>query len=294
MPRLTLKLPQKLNRVEIIRGKDLKPTDYFSFIPLDKIPIEKELNAIFETEVAELRNQETEKELFIDENIPIIHQYYHEISFIEQLKPVPLLLDKLPIDSLPLEEVRVQVQQSYEKGFKDGQEVTRDLFSDEFLRQQQWVKKFDTLSNKLRASYTDELKKLEELIISLGMMTAKHILEAEITKNSDLVINQVKKAIYEAEKDTIFKIMLHPANIEILENVKSDLLNSGVSHSRIEIIADSSIGEGGCILDTSAGIIDAKIDTQLKVIKTKLESIPKSSLLDTNPEDFGFDTNEFS
>ncbi len=292
MPRLTLKMPQKLSRVEIIRGKDLKPTDYFSFIPLDKIPIEQDINVIFDAEVADLRNQDNELEMFINEDIPIIHQYLHDITFSEQLKPVSLLLDKLPIESLPLEEVQIQVQQAYEKGFKDGQEVTRDLFSDEFLRHQGWVKRFDELSNKLRASYTNELKKVEDLIITLGMMAAKHILEAEVTHNSDIVIGQVRKAIYEAENDTIFKIMINPENIEILENVKSSLLNSG--SSRIEIVADSLVEAGGCVLDTSAGIIDAKITTQLSVIKAKLESIPKSALIDTNPEDYGFDTNEFS
>lgn len=292
MPRLKLKLPQKLSRVEIIRGKDLKPTDYFSFLPLDKIPLDEELNMIFEQEVAELRNQETEREFFIDEDIPIIHQYYHDITFTEQLKPVQISLDKLPIDSVPLEEVQIQVQQSYEKGFKDGQEVTRDLFSDEFKRHQEWVKKFDILSNKLRASYTDELNKLEEMIISLGIMTAKHILQTEISANSDIVINQVKKAIYEAENDTIFKIMLHPENIEILEKVKSSLVNA--DNRRFELIADRSVDVGACVLDTSAGTIDGRLDTQLNVIKTKLESIPKSSAMDISPESLGLDINEFN
>ena len=293
MPRLTLKLPQKLSRVEIIRGKDLKPTDYFAFIPLDKIPLEEELSAIFEAEVAELRNKETEREIFIEQDLPIIHQYYHEISYSEQLKPIPISLEKLPIDSLPLEEVQKQVQQAYEKGFIDGQEVTRDMFSDELLRHQQWVRHFDTLSNKLRASYTNELKKLEEMIISLGIMAAEHILQSEVTNNSEIVINQVKKSIYEAESDTIFKISIHPDNIDILNQVKSSLINSSANNAQIELVADSSIDKGGCVLDTSAGIIDARLSTQLNVIKTKLSDLPQNSIMDNNPEEFGYDDKEY-
>ena len=43
--------------------------------------------------------------------------------------------------------------------------------------------------------------------------------------------------------------------------------------AKINIIADPSIEDGGCIFQTNNGIVDASIDTQLEIIKKALEGI---------------------
>lgn len=293
MPRLKLRLPKKLTRVEIIRGKDLKQEDYFAYLPLDKMPAEEYHQEIFEAEVAELRNVETELEIFQTENIPINQQFYQEIKFSEQLTPVQIALDKLPEDVLPLDEVRRQVQEAYDKGFTDGQDVTRDFFRDEMMRHQEWVRRFDVITEKLRHQYSKELVKLEEMIVSLGLMSAEHILQNEVSYNSQIVVQQVRKAIAEVDNETIFGIRVHPDSYDVLNQVKSRLLSSPAESLKIQIQADESIDEGGCLLETSSGIIDAKLRTQLATLKRRFDSVPPSSILDSSPEEFGFDPDEF-
>jgi len=41
--------------------------------------------------------------------------------------------------------------------------------------------------------------------------------------------------------------------------------------AKINIIADPSIEDGGCVFQTNNGIVDASIDTQLEIIKKALE-----------------------
>lgn len=293
MPRLRLKLPKKLTRVEIIRGKELKTEDYFAYLPLDKMPLEEYFQEIYETEVAELRDKETELEIFQENNIPIYQKFYHEINFSEQTAPVPISLDKLPEEVVPIEEVKRQVQEAYEKGFKDGQEVTRDFFTDEMMRHQEWVRRFDTITEKLRHQYSKELVKLEDMIISLGMISAEHILQSEVTYNSQIVVQQVKKAIAEVDNESIFRILVHPESYEVLNQVKSKLLSSPAESMKIQIQSDDSIDKGGCLLETSSGIIDGKLRTQLATIKQRLDSVPPTQILDSSPEEFGFDPDEF-
>ena len=43
--------------------------------------------------------------------------------------------------------------------------------------------------------------------------------------------------------------------------------------AKVNIIADPSIEEGGCIFQTNNGIVDASIDTQLEIIKKAIEGI---------------------
>ena len=44
-------------------------------------------------------------------------------------------------------------------------------------------------------------------------------------------------------------------------------------YNKVNIIADPSIEEGGCIFQTNNGIVDASIDTQLEIIKKAIEGI---------------------
>jgi flagellar assembly protein FliH len=43
---------------------------------------------------------------------------------------------------------------------------------------------------------------------------------------------------------------------------------------QLEIIEDRRVGRGGCVIETSAGTIDARIDTQFEQIADKLGVIP--------------------
>ena len=43
--------------------------------------------------------------------------------------------------------------------------------------------------------------------------------------------------------------------------------------SKINIVSDPSIEEGGCVFQTNNGIVDASIDTQLEIIKKALEGM---------------------
>ena len=43
--------------------------------------------------------------------------------------------------------------------------------------------------------------------------------------------------------------------------------------AKISVVADPSIEEGGCVLETNNGIVDASIDTQIEIIKKALEGI---------------------
>ena len=43
--------------------------------------------------------------------------------------------------------------------------------------------------------------------------------------------------------------------------------------AKITVVGDDSIAEGGCILNTNNGIVDASLDTQLDIIKEALKGM---------------------
>jgi flagellar assembly protein FliH len=116
---------------------------------------------------------------------------------------------------------------------------------------------------------------MEESIVTLAIMVAEKIIEQEITGNSEIVIRQVKKALESLDNETIFKIHIHPENIDVLEQAKSQLFTDAELRAKVQLIPDTSVDAGGCILETSAGTIDARIRSQLDKLSNQIEDIAK-------------------
>lgn len=273
MPSVKLTFPKKLARVEIIQSKDLMNEDYFAYLPIVDTSAYRFSPEIFDAEIAELRNIDSEKEIFKMLDIPIQQTFYREVSFTDQRRPIKISLNKLPQSTILLSEAKAKIQEAYNKGLKDGQEITEDYFKDEMNRHRIWVKNFDSIAMDLRAKYTAELRSMEESIVSLAMITAEHILMNELKSNPRLITEQAEKVLREIDNETIFKIRVNPKNLQILEEVSSSLL-AGYDAGKVKIEADDNVDLLGCILETSSGKIEATLITQLNKIKEKLESLP--------------------
>lgn len=273
MKSVKLTFPQKLERVEIISAKDFSAEDYFEYIPLTIEPEDKFEPLVFDEEIATLRNIEKEKELFDTLDIPIQQTFYREAHFTDQNRKSRISLAKLPKDTILLSEAQAKIQEAYDSGFKEGQEITEDYYADEINKQESILRNFDIIVNKLRKEYSQEIKRLEESVVSLAIIAAEHIISEQFTNSESLVIKQVRKVLQEIDNETIFKISVNPKNIAVLEEVQSTLLN-GYNTKNLVIEGDENIDIIGCVFETSTGKIDARLKTQLNKLQTKLNAIP--------------------
>jgi flagellar assembly protein FliH len=186
-------------------------------------------------------------------------------------QPVQISLKKVSEPTLSIADAKIEIQSAYDKGFADGQEASEISYQNEIQKYKEWINRIDSVSKELRSDYTKQIDSLEQVVLPTAIVIAKHILGAELTVNPELVLSQVKKAVAMAEEDTIFKIFCHPEDVEILNLTDSYLTANKSNGSKIEILSDNSITKGGCILQTSAGIIDASIESQLQRIMESLE-----------------------
>ncbi len=268
MPHVILKIPKKLKDARIIHSEDIIESRELDSeegaAPGDK--------SFREYDYEEIENlpDEDEDEINSDEPEPEVPVFYHTYSINNYNTPIELSPEKFESYDIDLEEVKVRVQDAYNQGFADGQETTAATFKTQIQRHHEWLKNMDSVVNELRAQYASEIENLEDTVVKLSIMAAEHILGREATSNSEIVIEQVKKAIKSLDEDKVFKIHIHPDNIEILESVKSELTSDKSQIKDVEIVSNETVGKGGCILETSAGMVDARLKTQLEQLEKSL------------------------
>lgn len=273
MPTLKLKLKKPFTSIKayVPKGEEFWEEDEsLKEKKIERIPVEEQISSF------EQIRKIPEKPIFIQE---------YKIS--DSNQPVPIDLHNIPDETtVPIEQVKLEIQSAYNNGFEDGQKVTRTTFEMEIQKQQEWLRRFDSVIEEFKSHYFEQIKNLEASIVPLAKMIAEAILQRELKTNPSTIIEQVKKALGIVTNDIIFKIYLHPSNVEILEEVKSSLIKENSSISQAKIIADDNIDEFGCILETSVGIIDTTLKAQLDMLANHLQNAPQLEY----DMDIGYDT----
>ena len=75
-----------------------------------------------------------------------------------------------------------------------------------------------------------------------------------------------------SKNESKITIRVRPQSVQFIKDTLPNITYQYGIDSKINIISDPSIEEGGCILQTNNGIVDASIDTQIEIIKKALES----------------------
>lgn len=105
-------------------------------------------------------------------------------------------------------------------------------------------------------------------ILEISIDIAKKIVKKEIEQDPQILLDSILEVLNTLSKDeTRVSIKVNPSQATLAkENLPEIIASTGIE-AKVNIISDGTIDVGSCILQTSNGIVDATIDTQLEIIK---------------------------
>ena len=109
-------------------------------------------------------------------------------------------------------------------------------------------------------------------ILEISVDIAKSIIKKELETDPQVLINNiidVLKSVSKSEQKV--SIRVKPQAVQFVKDTLPSITYEYGIESKINVIADPSIEEGGCVFQTNNGIVDASIDTQLEIIKKAIE-----------------------
>lgn len=111
-------------------------------------------------------------------------------------------------------------------------------------------------------------------ILDISIKVAEKIIKKEVESDKSVLESIVKDALKSLAKDEN-KIILkvNSTDVEYTKEIVPQLLSSGQLEAKIFVTGDKDVEEGSAIIETSNGIIDANIGTQLEIIKEAFKQI---------------------
>ena len=111
-------------------------------------------------------------------------------------------------------------------------------------------------------------------ILEISVDIAKKIIKKEVESDPQVLVNTIVDVLKPVSKrEPKINIRVKPQAIQFIKDTLPNITYEYGIDAKVNIIADPSIEEGGCIFQTNNGIVDASIDTQLEIIKKAIEGI---------------------
>lgn len=174
-------------------------------------------------------------------------------------------------------------QQGYDEGRKSGYadgELQANLDHDAKVKQEVQILlagKLETIVPAIRSA-VEQIQTAQQSFLLLWEQSALHVAAAianraisrQLPEMVDVPLRLLREALELAVGCSQMKIRLNPTDYETLGPQIDTLISELSGAAEVEISPDIRISQGGCVLETSLGTIDQRIESRLERIKMEL------------------------
>lgn len=165
-------------------------------------------------------------------------------------------------------------QVGFDEGYRQGAAQAESALRKEYDEMLAEARSILELSYKLKQQIIQES---EPFLIELSTSIAEKIIVRQLSLEPGWVIEFIQKILARRREKGIITLCVAPSQFAYIQDAREELITSIDSQAELEIIPDSSVQDQGCVIRSSYGSIDARIDTQLKEIKSTLQQLALQS-----------------
>lgn len=165
-----------------------------------------------------------------------------------------------------------QLKQHYEHGYAEGQKAALEKLEKEYS--EKLLRKFEDVGiifkeiDEKMAAYSESF---EKIVVSLALIIAEKVVRKEILQSS-MIIEVLQDSLRRIIGANRVIVKINPVDLQIL-NTESEGLFNDDSFSKIKFEPDEKIEQGGCLVETEIGSVDARVTSQFGEVKKNLEAI---------------------
>ena len=221
----------------------------YKFKEIDSIE-EKDIKPIEKTIETPKNEQENNQNEIVEKLLSKIEELSNHISAAQQKFDTQIQECNQRIEI----EKKEAYENGYKQGFEEGKKQCESEFNEKIKLLEESIKKIDNINE----IFEEKILSVEKELISVALDIAKEVIQKEISKESSEVAYNLAKALMEDIKEaTKIKIKVNPKDAEYLKD----------KFDNVEIIPDSAIKEGGVVIMSDLGNIDAEVMERFKNVK---------------------------
>lgn len=154
-------------------------------------------------------------------------------------------------------------QEAYALGLSEGKKEAFDASSKEInARLQELDQTLVAISDLKKELTLQNEAHIAKLAFHIAEKLAYHTIEA----NHDVVVEVIRKAVELAQIEEEVTVQVAPTQLEFLNKLKTETGREYEFLKKIKLVSSDGVKEGGCIIETNYGHIDARFDERVKQV----------------------------
>jgi flagellar assembly protein FliH len=149
-----------------------------------------------------------------------------------------------------------------EVGFTEGKEEVARL-----------VQRTQIILERAQDKRAEILAETEQQIIDLVRLISRKVIKVISENQRNVVISNVVQALRKVKGRGNILIRVNMVDLKLATDHKKDFIEQVEGAKSIQIVEDTKVDPGGCVIETDFGEIDARISSQLAELEQKILEI---------------------
>lgn len=159
---------------------------------------------------------------------------------------------------------------AFKKGFEEGQEAG---FKEGKAEVERLTDRLHAIIERALDKRGEILEKTEAEIVELVLLVAKKVVKVISENQKNVVVQNIVQALRKLRTRSEVTIRVNLADLQLVTEHAKDFVAMAENAKHIQIVEDTTVDRGGCIIETDFGEIDARISSQLHELEEKILDI---------------------
>lgn len=173
-----------------------------------------------------------------------------------------------------LQEANIEKEQlkssAYQEGYKEGNELG---YSDGQNEVNRLVERVHKIVESVMVRRDEILCETEQQIVELVLLMTRKVVKTISENQKTIVLSNILAALKKIRSRGTVTLRVNVDDIKLTTAHVDEFIKRIENVNGINIIEDSTVDKGGCIVETDFGAIDARISSQLAELETKIMEV---------------------
>jgi type III secretion protein L len=132
---------------------------------------------------------------------------------------------------------------------------------------QHGLREWNSAISEVNAARDKYMADSELELIRLAVRIAQKIIGAELRLNPEAIVSLAREGMQSLGPERSLTLRVAPDSLELMRDRIHSLRETAGPRRSIEVVPDRTVGPGGCIVESEYGVIDARLETQIRCME---------------------------
>ena len=173
------------------------------------------------------------------------------------------------------EELETQTRSTLDDEKKEALEQGREAgrqegYADGKVEVQRLIERTQTVLERAQDKRGDILAETEQEVINLVLLMTRKVVKVIADSQREVIVSNVEQALRKVRDRGNILIHVNLADLKLTTEHTKEFIQMMEGVKSIQVVEDTSVDAGGCIIETDFGEIDARIASQLAELEAKI------------------------